>query len=119
MHGVVGARFDPKAGRYGVEVITAGGQQVVAVKDGTVIESLWSPDGGYIIHVQHSNNLVSVYRHNAIVHKQVGERVRGGEIIGATAEQAPEDGPSDVRQPFGFELWYNGTAVDPQGYIVF
>lgn len=119
VHGVVGARFDPKAGRYGVEVITAGGQQVVAVKDGTVIESLWSPDGGYIIHIQHSNNLVSVYRHNAIVHKQVGERVRGGEIIGATAEQESEDGPGDVRQPFGFELWYNGTAVDPQGYIVF
>ena len=70
------------SGRYGVEVITAGGQQVVAVKDGTVIESLWSPDGGYIIHVQHSNNLVSVYRHNSIVHKQAGERVRGGEVIG-------------------------------------
>lgn len=118
VHGVVSARFDPKAGRYGVEVITAGGQQVVAVKDGTVMESLWSPDGGYIIHVQHANNLVSVYRHNSIVHKQVGERVRGGEVIGATAEQEPDDG-GEMQQPFGFELWYNGTAVDPQGYIVF
>ena len=119
VHGVVSERFDPKAGRYGVEVITAGGQQVVAVKDGTVIESLWSPDGGYIIHVQHSNNLVSVYRHNSIVHKQAGERVRGGEVIGSTAEQTSEEAQSEERQTFGFELWYNGTAVDPQGYIVF
>ncbi len=117
VHGVVGSSFDPRSGRYGVEVITAGGQQVVAVKDGTVIESVWSPEGGYILHVQHANNLVSVYKHNSIIHKHVGERVRGGEIIGATAEHGEEQ--EMEQQPFGFELWYNGTAVDPQGYIVF
>lgn len=117
VHGVVSAVFNPKAGRYGVELLTASGQQVAAVRDGTLIASLWSPESGYVAVVQHANNLVSVYKHNAIVHKQTGERVRGGEIIGAMAEQEPGD--ESQQSNFEFELWYNGTPVDPQGYIVF
>lgn len=104
--GVVGKAFSPVDGNFGVEIVTQTDSPVVAVRDGSVISSVWSPQAGWTVGVQHADNLVSVYRRLSGVEKPVGTRVKAGEIIG-------------VASPLEFELWYNGTAVDPQKQIVF
>jgi len=114
--GVVTTHFNPKSNRFGVEVATAAGQQVAAVADGTVVFALWTPGEGYIIQIQHSNNLLSVYRHCAEPLKAVGSRVRAGEVISYTAESATGGGNKGL---FQFELWYNGAPADPESYILF
>lgn len=116
VRGVVTERFDPAEGRYGVRVATGPGEQILAVTDGTVIAATWSLDEGYVIQLQHPDNLVSVYRNGVVSLVRVGTRVRSGEVISATAEG---DTPDILNTQFEFELWQNGSAVDPENFIVF
>lgn len=116
VRGVVVRKFDPQDGSYGVSVGTAVNQQVMAVQDGTVVSSAWSPEQGYAVYVQHGNNMLSVYRHNVSVVKKAGDRVRSGEVIGYTGSA---DASASGKNLFEFELWHNGSPVDPEGYIVF
>ncbi len=104
--GIVQSEFSPVAGRYGVEIATADQSPVVAVRDGTVTMSVWTPGEGYLLQIQHADNLLSVYRRLSEAQSNVGTRVKAGEIIGMAG-------------PLVFELWYNGTAVNPLNYIVF
>ncbi len=114
--GVVASRFSPRDNRYGVVVATAVGEQVMAVADGTVVVSVWSPDQGYLIQLQHAGNLLSIYRHCSQSLKNIGERVKAGEVIGYSGKSPTDDKSKGLLE---FELWHNGTAVDPEGYVVF
>jgi len=106
VNGVVKSGFDPVNGVFGVEITTADEGPVVAAMDGTVILSVLSPGEGRIVQIQHSGNLVSVYRRLTETVPGVGTRVKAGEIIGMAG-------------PLGFELWYDGRPVDPLNYILF
>ena len=41
--GVVASKFEPKEGAYGIRVVTTANQPVMAILDGTVISSSWTP----------------------------------------------------------------------------
>jgi murein DD-endopeptidase MepM/ murein hydrolase activator NlpD len=59
--------------------------------------------------------LVSVYKHNAELLKKTGDKVKAGEaiaIIGNSGELST--GPH-----LHFELWHNGTALNPEQFIDF
>lgn len=107
--------FAPLRGHYGIDLLAPSGSHIKAVKSGTVILATWSADTGYLLAVQHSNQLVSFYKHNSKLLKKTGDLVKTGEaiaIIGNTGEMT--DGPH-----LHFELWFNGQPVDPQRYISF
>lgn len=113
--GVITSVFNVPQGHYGVDVVAAPNEAVVAVADGTVILSTWTLETGHVIQIQHDDNLLSIYKHNSQLLKKQGARVKAGEtiaIIGNSGELTT--GPH-----LHFELWYNGTPVDPQKYIVF
>lgn len=116
VEGIITQRFDLKDERFGITVAAATGTQVAAVDNGTVVLSLWSPQTGYMIEIQHAGNLLSVYKNLAESMVTKGQRVRAGEIIGSSGELSREAGDPNL---FGFELWSNGKPVDPEGYIVF
>lgn len=112
--GMITKSFSPKTGVYGVEIAPAPNQVVLAVLDGTVILNSWNPETGNIVVIQHGGNMVSVYKQVAKVMKSTGEHIRAGEPVAVTGAL------TDNRIPhITFELWYNGTAVDPENYIVF
>ncbi len=113
--GVVSEQFKSKEQHYGVDIVGPENEPIKATLDGTVVLATWSSETGYTITVQHSNNLISVYKHNSVLLKKIGDYVKAGEpiaIIGNSGEQT--SGPH-----LHFELWYNGNAIDPQGYMVF
>ena len=115
LQGIVTTTFDRSEGHFGIDVVTKADAAVKACLDGTVILSSWTTDGGHVIQVQHRNDLVSVYKHNSVLLKRVGDRVKAGEaiaIVGNSGELT--NGPH-----LHFELWLNGAAVDPQAYMVF
>ncbi|MDR2891415.1 MAG: M23 family metallopeptidase [Alistipes sp.] len=115
--GLVQSRFSPVDGRFGVEIATAANQPVVAVGDGSVVLSVWTPSDGHIVQIQHLDNLISVYKHLSQVSHGVGVRLKAGEIIGV-AGSVDGNVPGSTG-PLDFELWYNGTPVDPENHIVF
>ncbi len=113
--GVVISKFDPKINHYGIDVLAKKDEPIKSVGDGTVIFSDWTLDNGYMVAVQHRGNLISIYKHNSEKLKEVGNFVSQGEIIsiiGNTGELTT--GPH-----LHFELWYNGSPVDPAEFIDF
>ena len=86
-----------------------------ATLDGTVIFTGWTLETGYIISIQHSNNIISVYKHNSTLLKKTGDYVKAGDpiaIVGNTGELTT--GPH-----LHFELWHNGTAANPKEFMSF
>ncbi|HEY0029719.1 MAG TPA: M23 family metallopeptidase [Bacteroidia bacterium] len=115
LKGIVTEQFKSKEQHYGVDIVGPENEPIKVALDGTVLLATWSSETGYTIAVQHSNNLVTVYKHNSVLLKKTGDYVKAGEaiaIIGNSGEQTT--GPH-----LHFELWYNGNAIDPQGYMVF
>ena len=49
--------------------------------------------------------------------KKTGDRVSSGEIIGYAGGEAPAT--NNTQNIFEFELWQNGTPIDPERFIVF
>lgn len=115
LRGVISSTFDPVNAHFGVDVLAPKDEPIKAVLDGTVTMATWTSSFGHVLQIQHANNLVSVYKHNSVLLKKVGEKVKAGEavaIIGNTGELT--DGPH-----LHFELWYKGEAMDPQQHMVF
>ncbi len=114
--GIVSSNFDPRTRHYATDIVTQPKAVVSSTLDGTVIMTGWTMETGFVMMVQHSNNLVSVYKHNATLLKEMGDRVWAGEavaIVGSSGELYTS-GPH-----LHFELWYNGEPLDPTQYIFF
>ncbi len=113
--GIVTNSFNSLNNHYGTDIVAAPNQVVKAVLDGTITMATWTLDLGWIIQIQHENNLLSVYAHNAELLKKSGEYVKAGEpiaIIGNSGELTT--GPH-----LHFELWHNGTPLNPEDFIFF
>jgi murein DD-endopeptidase MepM/ murein hydrolase activator NlpD len=72
-------------------------------------------ESGNTIQVQHSSNMVSVYKHNSTLLKKEGETVKAGEAIALVGSS----GENSTGPHLHFELWHNGNAVNPADYINF
>jgi len=90
-------------------------ESVKSTLDGTVIFTGWTYDFGHVIQVQHASNLVSIYKHNAFLHKRVGDYVSAGEVIAI----AGNSGELTSGTHLHFELWFNGRPLDPSNFISF
>ncbi len=107
--------FDELRGHYGIDVVASPGERVSAVMDGIVFFSDWTVETGYVIQIQHANNLISVYKHNQQLLKSAGDHVKSGEAIASVGNSGElTSGPH-----LHFELWYNGIPLNPQEYISF
>lgn len=113
--GYISDSFNFDTQHYAVDIVGKKGAKISSVLDGTVIISSWNPETGNVIGVQHSNNYISFYKHCSFILKKVGEYVTIGEhiaIIGNSGELST--GPH-----LHFELWRNGTPLNPEDYISF
>jgi murein DD-endopeptidase MepM/ murein hydrolase activator NlpD len=114
--GVVSGKFDVAAKHFATDIVTKPKALVSSVLEGTVIFTGWTMETGFVIIVQHSNNIVSIYKHNASLLKETGDLVRAGEgisIVGDSGEMYTT-GPH-----LHLEIWYKGTPLDPEKHIQF
>lgn len=112
---VVSDEFQPDKGHYGIDLLGATSAPVLSTLDGVVVFSDYTFDTGYVIGVQHSNNLLTLYKHNSKLLKSIGDKVKAGEalaIVGNTGELT--EGPH-----LHFEVWHNSKPVNPRTFIVF
>ena len=113
--GMISSAFDANGKHFGIDIAANPNESVLATLDGTVILSTYTAETGYVIQVQHSQNLISVYKHCGSLLKKVGDSVKAGEaiaLVGNTGEKTT--GPH-----LHFEIWNKGRALDPSKYIVF
>ena len=115
VNGVVTSHYETDVHHYGVALAAAPKESVLATLDGTVIYTGFDPNHGNVIQLQHKNGFISVYKHNELLLKEVGDHVVAGEaiaLVGNTGELST--GPH-----LHFELWYKGNPVNPEEYIAF
>lgn len=114
VRGVLIEHFDALKNNFSVVVKTNKEETIQAALDGTVIFTTYDVADGYVLHLQHRNGYVSIYKGCANLLKKVGDKVRIGEAIGTVTEK--EEGKGAV---LTFELWNKGTPVNPENYITF
>jgi len=115
LKGEVTSRFDPATRHYGVDIVSKPDEVIKATLDGTVLLANFTSETGWVIGIQHSNNLFSWYKHNSALLKKAGDFVKAGEVIAVIGNSGElSSGPH-----LHFELWFNGTAVDPLKYVSF
>ena len=108
-------KFNLAEKHYGVDIAASKESIVKSVLEGTVIFADWTTETGHTIAIQHSGNLISVYKHNSTLLKQVGSLLKAGEPIAVSGDSGElSSGPH-----LHFELWHNGTPVDPEEYVTF
>lgn len=115
LHGLITNKFNPKTEHLAVDVVGKQNARISSVLDGTVIFSGWTMETGYSIFIQHENNILSAYKHNAELLKAVGDKVKAGDVIAIMGNS----GELTTGPHLHFELWHNGTALDPETYIDF
>jgi murein DD-endopeptidase MepM/ murein hydrolase activator NlpD len=113
--GVISQSFNPKKNHNGVDISTTKDEPVKAALDGTVVFSGYTSEGGYEIHLQHTNDIVTIYKHNSYLFAQTGQHVRAGETIALSGNTGEQSKGNHVH----FEIWDNGMAVDPEEYVGF
>ncbi|MCE1200160.1 MAG: M23 family metallopeptidase, partial [Marinilabiliales bacterium] len=79
LKGMISSRQDLTTGHYGVDVVAKLNSRISSALDGTVIFAEYTMDTGYVIMVQHEQNIITVYKHNAELLKKQGDKVRAGE----------------------------------------
>ncbi len=113
--GIISQSFNIGDGHYGIDIVARKDEPVKTVADGTVIMSSWTQDSGYVVAVQHKNQLVSFYKHNSVLLKKVGDPVKAGDIVAIIGNSGElTDGPH-----LHFELWFDGNPVNPEDFIAF
>lgn len=112
--GMIVMKFNPKANQMGITLTPPPSSMVTSVMDGTVVMENWSPQTGFVIAVQHASNLLSVYKQASKSLKKVGTHVKAGEPIAVSGEIDNGEIPKLI-----FELWQNGSPIDPENYIAF
>jgi murein DD-endopeptidase MepM/ murein hydrolase activator NlpD len=113
--GILTHPYNAKEKHFAVDIAVANGTAVKSVADGTIIFAGWTAETGYVILIEHTNNYLSVYKHNEIVYRAQGDLVQTGEVIAV----AGSSGEFSTGPHLHFEMWYQGHPVDPTNFIEF
>lgn len=115
IEGIITERFNLREGRFAIRIAATSEAQIIAVEDGIVVLSMWSPESGNIVQILHPDNTISIYRNMSQALAKKGQSVKRGEIIGYNSKGI--DNASE--QLFEFEMWSDGKPTNPERYIIF
>ena len=115
VNGTISDGYDLKTKHYAVDIVVAKDTPVKATADGTVIFAEWTAETGYVVIIEHNQELISVYKHNASLTKQQGDLVKAGEVIA----MAGNSGEYSTGPHLHFELWSKGYPINPTNFIDF
>lgn len=113
INGMVTKKFNKVGDHYGVDIVAKEKHPIKAIATGIVIFADWSVDTGWVIVIQHYDNLVSICKHCAVLFKKVGNLVRAGDVVGLMGNS----GEISTGPHLHFELWRQGAALNPEDYI--
>jgi len=113
LDGKINKEVDFNSGHYGIDIAGKKDAPIKSILGGVVVFSDWSTETGNTIIIQHPNGMMSVYKHNSSLFKEIGDFVESGEAIGVIGNTGTlTDGPH-----LHLELWYKGLPLNPLDYI--
>jgi murein DD-endopeptidase MepM/ murein hydrolase activator NlpD len=115
VNGTISEGYNIEEKHFAVDVVVAANTPVKATADGTVIFAEWTLDTGYVVILEHNQELISVYKHNTAITKVQGDLVKAGEVIAMSGNT----GELSTGPHLHFELWSKGYPVNPTNFIDF
>lgn len=115
LKGTITNGFNPAGNHYGVDIASKENEAVKATLDGTIILSTWTLATGNVIIIQHNDNIISVYEHNSVLMKKIGDNVQAGDVIAIVGNSGELTSGTHLH----FKLWSQGNPVNPIDYITF
>ncbi|WP_421774346.1 M23 family metallopeptidase [Gracilimonas sp.] len=106
--------YIPDDEHYGLDIATKNNEPVINIADGAVFNSSWTINNGYVISVQHSEGVVTTYKHLSKLNKKEGDLVLKGDILGEIGNA----GVLSTGPHLHFEIWKNGVPQNPEVYLI-
>jgi|TARA_B100000683_G_scaffold277182_1_gene334316 murein DD-endopeptidase MepM/ murein hydrolase activator NlpD len=113
--GMISKEFKLDEGHYGVDVVSEEDAGVKSILNGKVVLAAWTAETGHVIAIQHSNELISIYKHNSVILKKEGDIVKAGEVIAIVGNS----GEFTTGPHLHFEIWFKGSPLNPSEVINF
>ncbi|PWK09652.1 murein hydrolase activator EnvC family protein [Tumebacillus permanentifrigoris] len=117
----INSGYGPRSGEFhkGIDIGAPVGTPIVAVGDGTVWQAGTASGFGHWIVILHDNGVMSVYGHmySNGVYVSAGQRVKQGQVIGATGSDGESSGP---HLHFAIANGVSGgrmSYINPMGYL--
>jgi len=98
----------------GIDIENEKGTLITSIADGVVIFTEASENEGNIMMVQHSGNIISIYKNVDKFLKKVGTKIKNGDPIATMGNKGTES----PKPYLHFEIWYNGSPVNPTLYFL-
>jgi len=106
--------YSPADGHYGIDIATKKGTPFRAVADGAILSQEWTINYGFVVEVQHSDGIITVYKHASSLAKSIGDIVLKGDILGTVGNVGIlSSGPH-----LHIEIWRNGVPQNPNTYLI-
>lgn len=106
--------YNPDNGHYGIDIAAQKGTSFEAIADGAIVNQDWTINFGFVLHVQHSNGIITIYKHAASLSKSIGDIVSKGDILGTVGDVGVlSSGPH-----LHVEIWKNGVPQNPNAYLI-
>ena len=115
LQGTITSEFDPAKEHFGIDIVAPKNEAIKATLEGTVVFAEWTVETGYVIQLQHSNNIISNYKHNSVLLKKVGDQVKAGDAIAIVGNS----GELTTGPHLHFELWKEGKPLNPKDFVNF
>ncbi len=114
VEGTLTRRFNSSNDHHGIDIAASSGDSFSAIADGVIIGKNWSMNYGYVLYIQHSNHIITVYKHASHIEKNVGQSVQKGDVLGRVGDAGIiSSGPH-----LHLELWKNGIPQNPLHYLI-
>ena len=113
--GKISSNFDPGLRHYGIDIALPLKTPVKSIAAGSVVFSELTVQTGHVIIIKHLFGLVSVYKHNDSGLIRQGDLIESGQVIAFSGNS----GEITTGPHLHFELWREGSPVDPTEYINF
>jgi murein DD-endopeptidase MepM/ murein hydrolase activator NlpD len=104
----------PDEEHYGLDIATKNNEPVINIADGSVFNSSWTINNGYVISVQHSEGVITTYKHLSKLNKKEGDLVLKGDILGEIGNA----GVLSTGPHLHLEIWKNGVPQNPEVYLI-
>jgi murein DD-endopeptidase MepM/ murein hydrolase activator NlpD len=112
-----GRRVDPFTGQWamheGIDFLAEAGSSIAAAAAGVVVFAGFHPQYGYMVDIDHGNDLVTRYAHQSKLFVKEGDVVQRGRKIGEVGSTGRSTGPH-----LHFEVRYRGAAQNPTKFLV-
>jgi murein DD-endopeptidase MepM/ murein hydrolase activator NlpD len=106
--------FDIEKGHYGLDIAASDGDSFKSVAAGVIINQEWTFNYGFVIMIQHANEIISLYKHAQTVNKGVGETVQQGDILGTIGDVGMLSSGPHIH----IEIWEGGIPQNPKNYLI-